>query len=1266
MQVSSLLYAMGAEAEKIFAQFGLSEDDQKDYDVVLTKLNEYFVPKKNVIHERATFHRRDQRAGENVEQYVRSLYELAEHADFPEKEETIRDRLVLGLNDQELSEKLQLETDLTLRKAITLARQHEQVKQEMTEQRRGQHVDSVRHKKSGQQFKPRHSFGHANSHSQAYRQHCGKCGRSHELGNCPAKGKKCHNCGKLSHFKQVCKTSKKKIKGVHEVETTGEEERGETFLIGAVKSASDSVWRVELEVEGVPVLFKIDTGADVNVIGKTLWEKLGKPKLSKCDHVTLMSPGGKMKQMGRFQTAIKSQQTTIYVIDSDVECLLSRNTSTSLNLVKRVDETSFSTLKCKPVKIKLKEGAQPYSVSVARRVPIPLQEKVKRELQSMKDKDIIEEVTEPTDWCCSMVPVVKPSGAVRICVDLKKLNNSVQRERFIIPTTEEIIHKLRGSSVFSKLDAKSGFWQIPLDQDSAKLTTFITPFGRFYMKRLPFGISSAPEIFQRIMTEILDGLDGVICYFDDILLHTQSMPEHDKLLQVVGERVKDAGLELNEEKCEYKKEEITFLGHVISREGVKPDPTKIEAIKKLEEPADVGELRRFLGMINYLGRYVPHLSTTLKPLNDLLKNETEWSWGHQQREAFQKVKEMLSSAPTLAFYDPNKPTTVSADASSYGLGCVLLQQHEDGLRPVAYASRTLTEAEKRYAQIEKECLASVWACEKFEQYLMGMETFTLETDHKPLVPVINNKDLSDTPLRCQRLLIRLMRFKPQCIHRPGRDMVVADTLSRSPLTTEKVSSLDEEVAYHINMVRTTWPVTDPYMSRIRSETQRDVNLRYTMEYTKTGWPHHKKDVALAARDFFAVRGELSMHDGILLRGDRIVIPFPLRGEILERIHHGHLGIVKCRERAKQGVWWPRISKDIQHKVSGCRTCLQKQPSQAKEPLITTKLPDRPFQHVAVDICEVSGQHHLVFVDYYSRWIDIYTLTRLTTAAVIAKLKSCFARHGIPETLMSDNGPQFSSSEFRNFVEEWNFSHISSSPHYPQSNGEAERAVRTAKGILKQKKPELALLTYRATPLPALGVSPAELALGRRLRTTLPVPPETLMPSAVHPNIVQERDENYKRTTRGYYNKGARHLPELSPGDPVLIKEDGQKDWKRPGEVIGECAPRSYLVKTADGELRRNRRHLRYNTAAGSPVQQQLATDMAVPPSSGQQQLQQQPPTQTAQPPPVTLTEEQSPVLDTTASDPSPATPLPPGRPPDQGSTVTTRSGRAVVKPARFR
>ena len=311
-------------------------------------------------------------------------------------------------------------------------------------------------------------------------------------------------------------------------------------------------------------------------------------------------------------------------------------------------------------------------------------------------------------------------------------------------------------------------------------------------------------------------------------------------------------------------------------------------------------------------------------------------------------------------------------------------------------------------------------------------------------------------------------------------MTVADMFSRNPMKAEDSTQLSEDVDLHVNAIASSWPVSDAKLDQIREETKKKINLKTALEYTVTGWPTYKQDVKLAARDFFAISGELSVCNGLLVKGDRIVIPYTMRKEILERIHDGHTGITKCRERANQSVWWPHVSKDIQDRVATCGHCLEKWPSQARESMLPSSLPDRPFQKVGVDLCEFKGLQYLVIVDYYSRYIDLAHLPNITSLTVVNKMKHSFTHHGLPETVMSDNRMQFTSAEFKTFSVDWNFQHVTSSPHYPQSNREAERAVKSAKELLKQDDIFLALLTYCSTSVPDLGASPAELAFGRRL------------------------------------------------------------------------------------------------------------------------------------------------------------------------------------------
>ncbi|XP_054282050.1 uncharacterized protein K02A2.6-like [Macrosteles quadrilineatus] len=608
---------------------------------------------------------------------------------------------------------------------------------------------------------------------------------------------------------------------------------------------------------------------------------------------------------------------------------------------------------------------------------------------------------------------------------------------------------------------------------------------------------------------------------------------------------------------------VPFLGNLIDCDGIKVDPDRIRALEELPPPKDIAGVRRLNGMLNQLNKFIPNLADKTESFRELTRKNRQFCWTSQHQEALSDIIQTVNESISLTKYDVNAEAIVIADSSAYGLGAMLLQVEDKSPKVVMFASRTLQDCERRYAQIEKEALACAWAAEKFSKFLVGKK-FRILTDHKPLVSLLGSKDLDTIPARIQRFKMRLMKFDYSIEHIPGKEMFTADTLSRAPIP-DSTDEFTKEVEAHIKVISLNFPATQSRLEQIKNAQILCEECQMLVKYTENGWPKYKKDVPESMRKWYTFKDDLSIIEDLICYKERIIIPFELRKDIINKLHDGHFGSTRTVLRAKQSVFWPGITTEIHNLIENCDTCAKHQ-NQKSEKMIQSDTPDYPWQRIAVDYFDFVKGKYLAVVDYYSRYLEMINVSTMTVDELIKKMKACFARHGIPEIVISDSGSQFTSSEWRAFAADFGFKTICCSPLHHQANGEAERAVQTLKKMLtKNKDPTLALLEYRSTPGPS-GYSPSELLMGRRLRTRLPSLTKDLKPKMVDHKTFRELDKLYRATQADYFNKrhGVRDEKQFTIGCNVYIP-----DRREGGKIVNKVAPRSYTVKTNEGMLRRN-------------------------------------------------------------------------------------------------
>lgn len=976
------------------------------------------------------------------------------------------------------------------------------------------------------------------------------------------------------------------------------------YALFSVREESVKPLQVKVRLDQKDVVMEVDTGASLSLISEVtlnqVWEAGSAPELQPCDVKLRSYTGEEIPVKGTITVSVQHgeqrQELPLLVVRGGGPSLLGRDWLDKLPLDWReifrmqsgenlplilarhaeIFTAGQGTLRGVKVKLYVDEEVQP-KFCKARSVPFALRQRVEEELERLERDGIIEPI-QFSDWAAPIVPVMKRDGKVRICGDYKlTVNRAAKLEVYPLPRIEDIFASLAGGKTFSKLDLSHAYQQLVLDDQSRELVAINTHKGLYRYNRLAFGVSSAPAIFQRVMEGLLKGVPKVSIYLDDILVTGDTEEEHLRNLEEVLQRLRAAGMKLKREKCSFMMPQVEYLGHVINKDGLQPSESKVRAITEAPVPRNTTELRSLLGLVNYYGRFLANLSSKLAPLYALLQAEVPFVWGASQSKAFQEVKEALRSSQLLVHFDSNLPLGLSCDASPYGLGAVLSHRFPDGSeRPIGFVSRTLATAERNYSQIEKEGLAIVFGVKRYHQYLYGRH-FVILSDHKPLKHLFS-ESRAVPPLasaRIQRWALTLAAYDYVIEYRAGKDHANADAFSRLPLPEAPVDiPVPQETVLLMEQLATS-PVS---AAQIRSFIDKDPLLSKVKKFVQSGWPSQEPEEGPEILPYRRRKEELSLEDGCLLWGRRVIIPPQARTKVLIELHEAHPGIVRMKTLARVFAWWPGIDVDLEKKVRECATCQAARKTPSPSPLQTWQWEKRPWARIHADYAgPFLGQMFLIMIDSHSKWLEVHPTNGTTSAITIEKMRGTFASLGLPEVIVTDNATAFTSEEFKEFVTRNGIRHITSPPYHPASNGLAERAVQTFKeGIKKmatgslQTKLARFLFQYRITPQATTATSPAELLMGRRLRSPLDM---------LYPDLESRVQRNQDRQC--VTHDAHARMREVQVGEAVYARNFGRGPKWSPGVVVDIKGPASVWVELLDGcKVRRHIDHVRSRTAEG--------------------------------------------------------------------------------------
>ncbi len=967
----------------------------------------------------------------------------------------------------------------------------------------------------------------------------------------------------------------------------------------------------------------IDSGSDISTITESIFNKISTDGCVKLNENITNFDGTPATNIFGKTTAIvqylnRTGETTLYVtnnatnctIGTDVMQLLEINitgktlqvsTATAespdhfMALYPKLTDAEQGTFPAFQHVITLSDTAQPH-VTKPRTIPFARRAAVSAECQRMMDDGIWSPI-DKSEWVHALVAVPKEDGTVRITTDLSPLNKYVVPERHQLPHIQELFLKLREMKYYTKLDLKKGYYHIMLAEESRALTATMTPVGLMAYNRLPMGLKDSASTFQKAVSHTLADCDNCLAFIDDIVVYHENRAQHDRALANVLRKLHDHDFRLNPAKCLFRREEIPFLGHVINAGKITADPKNIAPIVNTPTPRTLKQVQSFLGAVNFYSAYVPNLATIAEPLRQLTRKNQRFIFNDKCIAAFNELKTAISSSIQLALFDFNADTTVTVDSSDYGLGAVLSQKQYGVEVPIAFASRTLSPAERNYATNEREALSAIWACEHWDKFLLG-RPFTLRTDHASLTSLLKLHTSTRKSAKFTRWLERLSQFDYNIIHITGESNVIADFLSRMPLS-EQLATADDDSELSISALTTNIGISIP---DIQHETERDDILNAVYKYAHNHWPQ-KSDINAALSPYYKLRDELYIEDRMLMRDGKLVIPASLRDRLLTMAHEGHPGIVRMKRQLRQSYWWPGMDKQGEQFVKNCAACNDSEKSHKaiKAPPQPIPVPQRPWTKLAIDVTGpfANAPNHqrfiVVLIDYTSSFPEVLLTGDITSRKIITWLKSVFARFGNPSILVSDHGTNFTSDEFKQFLRARDIIHHPVPVYNPERNGKVEafnkyikHGVQTFQATHKpfSEGIEELLFNYRATAPTAHEDSPAKRLFGHDIRQNFQ-PNICTRTSNIHEMAAQSEQQQptTKCAVQGLYKTGDL----VRKRKPIVPK--GTSPFTSPFKITAILG--NYTYKLDDGQIWNAKNLVRYVPKQRQDVQI-VADDQLMP------------------------------------------------------------------------